>query len=691
MTKHISIHKAEFHNSFYLNSEENEELIDDILSVEKFIYPLKDKHHYYLYDVVNEKLLNKSLEPKSFKIDKDADMVSFTGVAPEIVSKIHIPKKVKTFLFEGGDLMPLQMGKEKVGDALWKTVINYINLFKFVETIEERLAIEKNLRDIYNNKFSLHISDFGLMELFQKIEDSKITQVTIGWTYFSNFDFQVLSKLNQLETLSILYCYNDNIKWLPKNLTSLKIFGTTIQNLSEINLNLPKLTELDLEGNAISALDNLEILPSCIEYLGLGLNLIKSFNIHELPENLEYLDLPQNLISNDFFNQNKKHKKLKFLNLSSNKLIITSSILHLILEAFPNLEYLELLDNETDGVPVEFLGDFENKNCLANIEFFLEGIEFTPNGEELSVSKLKAKKEYTEVNWHEDTLPLKVILADIQYNFSKHFLKMPFFSQHVNGIYCFIEHDDCELLILFEEDTKEIVFRLQSDKSETIALYFHKYFQEINAIISFNSHINILPEINSSKSCKFLKEFCDKVYKVDFKIKSDFIIKKENKDIKILINNRSNEGNKDEGKFAGDKYEVVQNIGFVLVSGKSAYPFVIKDGVLTNALKLNKDYYYYLTLRTALDKENYVNAVTSKFLNSSSLVEIDVFIDNNIKKKVSCFVNPIYFQIQDNTLSAINLKFPELEEVNLKKIKMDNGKYCEFSIDDGLVELRYVN
>jgi hypothetical protein len=92
-----------------------------------------------------------------------------------------------------------------------------------------------------------------------------------------------------------------------------------------------------------------------------------------------------------------------------------------------------------------------------------------------------------------------------------------------------------------------------------------------------------------------------------------------------------------------------------------------------------------------LDKENYVNAVTSKFLNSSSLVEIDVFIDNNIKKKVSCFVNPIYFQVQDNTLSVINLKFPELKEVNLKKIKMDNGKYCEFSIDDGLVELKYIN
>ena len=106
MGKHISIHKAEFHNSFYINSQENEDLLGDILSVEKFIYPLKDKDHYYLYDVINEKLLNKGLEPRSFKIDKDAGMVSFTGVAPDIINKIPIPNKVETFLFEGGDLMP---------------------------------------------------------------------------------------------------------------------------------------------------------------------------------------------------------------------------------------------------------------------------------------------------------------------------------------------------------------------------------------------------------------------------------------------------------------------------------------------------------------------------------------------------------------------------------------------------------
>lgn len=690
MTKHISIHKAEFHNVFYINSEENEDLLGDILSVEKFIYPLEDKNHYYLYDVSNEKTLDKSLDPKSFIIEKDTEIVSFTGVAPDVVSKICIPEKVYNFIFEGGDLMPLQLGKTADGDDLWKAVINYINLFKCVETIEDRIVIEKELREIYNNKFSLYMEDFGLLELFQQIEESNINQLTIGWTYFSDFDFQLLSKLNQLESLSILYCYNDNIKWLPKNLNSLKIYGTTIQSLSEININLPNLVELDLEGNAINALDNLKMLPSTIEYLGLGLNLIKGFNIDELPENLKILDLPLNLIGNEFFSQKKTHKELKYLNLNSNKLVITSSILHLILEAFPNLEYLELLNNETDGVPVEFLGDVEDKNCLAKIQYFLEEIEFLHEDERLSVPKLKDQKEFIEVNWQENSLPLKVVLNYIQNSFSRHFLKMPSFSLYGNGVYCFIEHDNCELLILLKEESKEVVFRVQSDKPDTVALYFHKYFQEINSTISLNSHVNILPIINNSKSSEFLKVFCHKVFKVDYKVKSAQVLQKEKKDIEILINNRSIEGENEEGKFAGDMYEYINNVAFVLVSGKSAYPFIIKNGVLTNALNFNKDYYYYLILRTAIDKENYIKSITSKYLNSAKLVETNVYINNDIKKKVSCFINPNHFEIKENTLSPINSSFPKVVEEHLKEIKMDNGKYCEFSINEDLIEFRYV-
>ena len=594
-------------------------------------------------------------------------------------------------LFQGGDLMPFQMSKTKKGDVVWKKVINHINHYKFVETIDERVLIEKELREIYNKEIPKYISDFGLNNLFQKVKDSNINDLTIGWTYFSDANLKGLSELEQLEELSILYCYNDNLKWLPKNLTSLKVFGTTVQLLSEINFSKSKLITLDLDGNAINRLDNLLELPSGLEDLILGKNLIKSFNIAELPENLEYLDLSNNLIDNDLFNQNVVHKNLKFLILKENKLLITSSILHLILETFPNLEHLELLDNKTNGVPIEFLGDFEHKNCLEYVQIFLEEIDYQHNDNVLTVTTSKELVHYIEVSWKETLLPLKMILSDVQYFFSKHFIKIPSFKQYINGLSCFIAHDNCEIFITFDKENKQISFKVRSDTPETVALYFHKYLQEINNLIAYNSHVNVLPFINNSNSCNFLKDFCFKVFKLDNKVKTKAVLKKSIDTIDLLINNRTIEGDNEEGKFAGKHYENIENIAFVLVSGKSAYPFIINEkGILTNGLNKHKDYYYYLTLRTALEKENYIKGITSKYLNNSSLVEVEVFIDNNVKKKVSCFVNTHYFHADNKILSRSNKEYPVLVEDYLKEVKMDNGKYCEFTIDNDLIELKYV-
>ncbi|MCG8801995.1 hypothetical protein [Tenacibaculum finnmarkense] len=707
MLKNISIHKATFHDAFQMDIEENQDVLEDILSTEKFIYPLKDKDHYYLYDVSDKKILDKNLNPENFKIDTTAEVVSFTGVPMELIANIKLPEKVTALVFQGGDLMPLQMGKTQKGDALWKTIMNYIKLYPFNEGFSERILMENEIRNLYA-KLPSHIADFGLTTLFQKIEASNITEFTIGWAYFSEFDFKMLSKLNQLESLSILYCYNDAIKYLPKNLKDLQIFGTTIQKLSEINLNLPNLIDLNVSGNALNTLDTLHILPSTLEGLDVSNNLIKYFDISELPENLEYLELSNNLINNDLFNQKLKneeltHKKLKHLLLSNNELIITASILHLILEIFPNLESLELLDNQKKGIPSELLGDFENRNCLENVQHFLEDIQFLVNHDYemfLSASKLKEinnsnnssdLNEFIEIKWQENKFPLRIILENIQYEFSKYFLKMPSFTKYVNGIYCFIAHDNCEFSLYFEEETKEITFKIQADTSAIVDLYFHKYFKEINMIISSNSHINILPSVRCAKSCDFLKDFCNKVYKIDYKIKSDVILKKETENIKILINNRSIESVNDDGKFAGNKYQEIQNIAFILISGKSAYPFIIKNGVVTNALKLaqNSEYYYSLTLKMAFDKEVYTKSITNKYLNGNALVESSIFIDNAIKKKLSCFVNPNYFKVKDNVLTINDLQFPKLAENHLKKLKMEGNKYCHFTVDNDVIELKY--
>lgn len=700
MSNHISIHKAEFHNKFYLNSEENEDLLDVILSTGMFIYPIKDKGCFYLYDVENEKLLSKHTNVSEFKLHENIEIISFTSVSVKDTIQLNIPNTISTLIFEGGDLMPLQMGETKQGDALWKKVINFINLYKFVTTVEERLVIENELRHIYNHEIQDNVPDFGLSQLIEWVEESNITEFTIGWTYFTDLDFNFLSKLNQLEALSIMYCYNDNIKWLPKNLTTLKIFGTTIQNLSEINLNLPHIISLDLDGNTINSLDNLVELPTDLEDLILSNNLIQNFNISELPKKLEGLDLSYNLINNEFFNQNSVHENLKVLILSENQLVITSSILHAILERFPNLEYLELLGNNTDGVPVEFLGDAEAKNCLPNVQFFLEDIDYKHNGNELIVPSSNTFKDYVEVVWAQELLPLKVILSDLQYVFSTYFIKMPSFVQYQNGLSCKVEHDNCEIFIKLNEGKKEVLFRVQSNKPDTVALYFYKYINEVNRLVALNSHLNILPSIEYSASCRFLNEFHSKVFKLDYKIKKKPVLKLSGNNIKVLINNRTIEEkeNRDEealgiqGKNAGVEYENINAMAFVIVSGKSAYPFVINNNNVTNALDLHKGKgdYYYLILRTALEKATYINGITSKYLNNSSLVEVDVFIDDNIKKKVSCFINTNFFHANDNTLTALDSKFPTLNELNLIKIKMDNGKYCELSISDRCIELKYV-
>ncbi|MBL7472220.1 leucine-rich repeat domain-containing protein [Robertkochia sediminum] len=698
MTKNISIHKAEFHKIFYTNSEENTDLLDDILSVETFIYPLEDKGNFYLYDLENEKLLLKHSSVSKFKLDKNIETLSFIGVPVSDVINLNIPNNTNSLKFEGGDLMPLQMERTKESKGVWEEVINLINLYKFIDSIKHRLSIEGELREIYRNKLPQCIADFGLSKLIEKLRNSNITDLTIGWTYFSDSDFKSLSEFKKLKSLSILYCYNDNLKWFPQNLTDLRIFGTTIQNLSEVNLNLKSLKTLDLSGNTISNLDGLSRLPNTLTELSLNYNLIKSFNIVELPENLEFLDLSNNILDNDFFNQNSVHENLKVLLLSNNQIVITSSILHSILERFPNIEYLELIGNMTAGVPKEYLGDEENRNCLAHVQFLLEEIDYKFNENDLELSVRHDLKDYVEIIWRQQLLPLKVILNDLQYIFSKYFIRMPSYKQFMNGLYCFVQHDTCEISIRVDEEKKEVLFRVQSDKSETVAEYFHKYFQEVNRIVAMNSHLKILPFINNSTSCQFLNQFYLKAFKIDLKVKSKRVLKLTQNNIEILINNRKIEEKENrievssviQGKIAGAKYEKIEDIAFILISGKSAYPFVIRNGAITNAITDHRDDYYYLILRTSLEKETYIEGITNKHLNDSSLKEVQLFIDNDIKKKISCFINDKYFHAKENILTGVNLESIKLREDFLKEIKMDNGKYCEFNIVEDTIELKYV-
>jgi len=688
MSKHISIHKAEFHKIFHVSSEANEDLLDTIFAVDKFIYPIKDKNNIYLFDVENEKLISENLELKGFKIDSNAEIISFAGISPEDASIITFPKRTKEIIFEGGDFMSVEMAKSPEADAVWKRILNLMNLYKFNETTEERILSEEEIRNIYNREVPIHINNTGLNKFFERIESSKVENLTLAWVHITEDDFKILSKLKQLKTLNVRYCYNDNVEWLPKNLTDLSIYGTTIQSMSEINLDLPNLVNLALGGNALNNLDTLTGLPEKLEDLDLSLNLIRSFAVDELPRNLEYLNLSNNLIENDFFDQTTVHQNLKYLILSGNQLIISTSVLHRILQIFPNLEYLELLDNKTDGVPHEFLGDTENKNCIAKVEFFLEGIEFKHKKGEINITCEKRLAESVEVVWTENSLPTNVVLSDIQYVFSRHLKSIPTFVQFQNGFYCLIEHDNCELFFRTNENNNEIFWLIRSDTAENVALYFHKYFQEFNSLVSLNSHKNIIPSIKTSPGCNFLEGFYSKVFKTDYEIKKSKILKISNGEIGLIVNNFSfNTDSK--GKALGLKYENIKNIAFILLSGKNAYPFIIKDSIVTNSQNHSNRYHFLITLREASDKANLVKAITSKYLNDSSLVETEVLIDGNNNKTLRCFINPNYFFVKNGNLCSINPAL-NLDSEYLVDIEKDKKTMCEFNVENNFLRLKYM-
>ena len=121
------------------------------------------------------------------------------------------------------------------------------------------------------------------------------------------------------------YIYNDELSKVkfPPNLTFLKIYGLTIESLSDINIEDLKLESLDLEGNTINDLSTISKLPNTLGDLNLNMNHIKEFAIEDLPENLEYLFLDNNQIGNTLFegiNKDVTNTTIKYLSLSNNLL-----------------------------------------------------------------------------------------------------------------------------------------------------------------------------------------------------------------------------------------------------------------------------------------------------------------------------------------------------------------------------------
>jgi insulin-like growth factor-binding protein complex acid labile subunit len=123
------------------------------------------------------------------------------------------------------------------------------------------------------------------------------------------------------------------------NLIDLNLDTNEISSLKNIQFN-SKLKKLSIKFNRLTNLN--EINSTSLEYLHVSNNRIQEINLISLMPNLEYLDLSQNrLISlrkNSFFNLTK----LKYLNLSYNKLDLQSEFNKI--SYFKELSLLETLD-----------------------------------------------------------------------------------------------------------------------------------------------------------------------------------------------------------------------------------------------------------------------------------------------------------------------------------------------------------
>jgi len=685
MKKHISIHKSNDHHVYQMNHEETDNLIDRILDTDKFVYPNEDVDTFYLYDVDENVILEKEKDYNKLTIPSSATSLNFIGLNPNSFVNFKSPSNVTSLTFEGGTLLKQYLSKTLEGLDLWHTFSNCINLYKISDSFEDRLIYEAEIRGIYKNEFPKHAIDFGL----NLSEFSCISSLRLGYVYLSKKDYEVLSNLNTLTSLEIYYAYNNEINALPINLKYLKVFGTLAQNLSEFKIDCSKLSKLDLEGNTLSCIDSFNDLPKKIKSISFKNNLVADFIIDEIPDQLEYLIFSDNLIKNTIFEQGGLKSNLKYLDLSNNKLVITSSLLHIILEIFPTLEVLILYGNKTNGVPKEYLGDAKDSNCLTDIKYFLEGIEFLHNSEALIFKNFNTTNHYVNVAWPQDSFP-NVLVSDIQFYCAKHFNKMPSFKQFMNGLYCNIEHDETEIFMFYDSDLKQFIFRVQSTKEDYPEVYFHKYLHELNSLVAENSHLNILPLVNTSKSCNYLKEFCKKVFKIHKTIKKKNILRQTASGLELLVNNISIDSENKKGKFAGDEYIDIDKVAFVFISGKNAYPFIIADNVVTNQYKTHKKYYYTLTLRDSSEKENLHSSLTNIYLNNMVFSKGDVFIDNNVTKKGRCYVNPKYFKLYNGGLQCILPGILKLENEKFNEVNIGTNKYCEFTTENNIVKLQYV-
>lgn len=700
MNNTLSLHKSKFHNAFLVDQEPGTSLVESALDLNLHLFEVENKDELILFDLDKDKIVEKfpSIDKVNIR-DYSPETLIFKGIYSDEANLVSIPKSVKQFHFEGGDYMPNLLSRTKETSVFWDKLFYLFQTGLFNQTLKKRLEFESEIRSIYQIELKSLPLESPITNLLSQIIHSNIIELTLGWAYLSDSDMRRFVDFKKLESLSLIYTFNDNILNLPPNLLALKIYGSTIESLSQINFTSLHLKSLDLEGNTIKNLSGISKLPNSIEDLDLSNNHISYFELDTLPEKLEIISLGNNRIGNAFFegaNLKTIKKNITELYLSNNDFIVNSWLLNRILETFPNLEYLELSGNKTDGVPEEFLTNDENDSCLDKIKFYLKPqINSVPSYYEEIKNTINRYDNVHSISlkWQHDSLPEKVIISDVQYQFKRYLGAMPKFIIFNDGIYCDIEHDEVSVVIRTDNETKKsIVLKLYASNPSNFKSYYYAYFHKIFQLIQLNTHHSILPIGSFSDQCGIYQKFYWQIYQFDIQHKKNDILRIENKESYLMVKRVEKGYLNTISKF----YKNFNEVAFVIITNKNVLIYTINSdfsigntqSYKSSNSKIQKETPYNLSIRNSTEKTNYIKAITNPYLGKNCLNEGHLLVDNAFGQKTAIYYNPVYFfAIKDD----IHCHFQQIktDNHNLCEPKI-SGKNLKISIENTKIQAKYI-
>jgi hypothetical protein len=688
----LSLHKTIHHKAYLLEDDNNDSLVDQLLERNKHSYPSVNKEELVLFDMDTKEIIEKFNNIEKVNLDKySPENLILSSFYSSLNTIIKIPASVNVLSLDGGSYMDELMSKTEKSSRVWDEFIYEGQLHLFDKTLEDRIERYKVFRTNTTLIKNLKL-DSPISILLSHITTLKLNTLRIERIYLSESDLNLLSKMKQLEQLELAYIFNDYIQKLPPNLKKLLIYGSTIENLSDIDLKGLPLEQLSLAGNAIKNLDGITKIKN-LTTLDIDDNLLRYLDLNELPKNIKMLSLNSNIIENDFFegkNSEVVNKKITHLDLSKNNLIINPWLIYRITEMFPMLEYIDLSGNYNDGVPDYILVNDEEYSSMASIKFWLNTQDYKHTGSYLD---MKTTFNYYDsrnviiIKWQHQSLPTKLILSDIQLRFSSLFELMPEFKLYREGIYCDIVHDNISLVI--REEANILYLEFYTSNGRILNDYFYKYFQEINNFIKLNTHHPILPVANFSENCVIYEKFFKFVFHIDKKILDNFIVIPNDGEPMALIKTQKKGLLAENKNNPGNHYKKMQHIAFIIITTRESFPYIIDDNnsvsnieEITAGLRSAKA--FELSLKEGVDKKNYVDALTNPYLGNNRMEQAVVFAKDDTRYPRNIIFNPNYFYVDSNKLfrksSNIEMSKYVVEPIVEEKIEKGQMVWKEITI-----------